>query len=334
VSHRRLIIIGSGPAGLTAALYAARGNLEPLVFEGDTSVANDLPGGQLMFTTEIENFPGVLGLQGPELMAKMREQAISFGAEITTLRVTKVDFSRRPFRMWVGEREYTADAVIASTGAKPVMPGLPHEWELMGRGVSACATCDGFFFRGKDIAVVGGGDSAMEEAIFLTNFASSVTVIHRRDKLRASQVMQDRARANPKIKFLWNTQITELEGTERLMGLGLRDTVTGDTSRRDIAGLFIAIGHQPNSELFAGQLDLRPDGYVVTSGVATSVPGVFAAGDLQDSRYRQAVTSAGTGCMAALDAQKFLEEHPGENAVPAKPAAKALASDSPKAPTR
>jgi thioredoxin reductase (NADPH) len=308
-NHRKLIIIGSGPAGFTAAIYASRANLEPLLIEGEPVGPGDQPGGQLMNTTEIENYPGVIGLQGPELMAKMREQASTFGAEIITRRATKVDFSRRPFKVWVGDDEYTADAVIASTGAKPLMLGLEAEWNLMGRGVSACATCDGFFFRGKDIAVVGGGDTAMEEALFLTNFAATVTVIHRRDQLRASKVMQDRAKANPKIKFLWNTQVVGLDGEAKLTGLQLEDTVTGAHSTREIDGLFIAIGHQPNSELFQGQLDLRPDGYVVTTGVATSVPGVYAAGDLQDSRYRQAITSAGTGCMAALEAQRFIEEN-------------------------
>jgi thioredoxin reductase (NADPH) len=308
-NHRKIIIIGSGPAGLTAALYASRADLQPLLIEGAPISASDLPGGQLMNTTEIENYPGVVGAQGPALMAIMREQAQSFGTEILTKRATKVDFSKRPFTVWVDDDEYHADTVIVSTGAKPVMLGIDKEWDLMGRGVSACATCDGFFFRGKDITVVGGGDTAMEEALFLTNFAKSVTVIHRRDALRASMVMQDRAKANPKIKFLWNTQVVGLEGEERLQALQLKNTIDGSTSRHEIDGLFIAIGHQPNSELFKDQLELRPDGYIVTRGVSTSVPGVYAAGDVQDSRYRQAVTSAGTGCMAALDAQKFLEEH-------------------------
>ena len=266
-----------------------------------------------MNTTEIENYPGVVGAQGPALMGTMREQAASFGTEIITKRVTKVDFSRRPFQIWVDADEYTADTVIVSTGAKPLMLGLDAEWRLMGRGVSACATCDGFFFRGKDIAVVGGGDTAMEEAIFLTNFAATVTVIHRRDALRASKVMQDRAKANPKIKFQWNSQVVGLDGEARLESLELKDTVTGQVTTRKVDGLFIAIGHVPNSELFAGQLDLHPNGYVKTQGVSTNVPGVFACGDVQDSRYRQAVTSAGTGCMAALDAQHFLEEQ-GETA--------------------
>jgi len=310
---RQLIIIGSGPAGLTATLYAGRANLRPLLIEGEPNGPADQPGGQLMNTTEIENYPGVLGLQGPELMAKMRQQAAAFGADILTKRATKVDLSVRPFRVWVGEEQYRAQTLVVSTGAKPLMLGLDDEWRLMGRGVSTCATCDGFFFRGKHIAVVGGGDSAMEEATFLTNFAASVTVIHRRDQLRASKVMQDRAFANPKIKFHWNAQVSAVNGENRLSGVTLRDTQTGATSDLPLDGLFIAIGHQPNSELFTGQLDLDPAGYIRTvSGpavTATSVPGVFACGDVQDPRYRQAVTSAGSGCMAALDAQKFLEDH-------------------------
>ncbi|GAC1602442.1 MAG: thioredoxin-disulfide reductase [Candidatus Saccharimonadales bacterium] len=308
-NHRQVIIIGSGPAGLTAGIYASRANLSPLLIEGEPNGVGDQPGGQLMNTTEIENFPGVVGMQGPQLMATMRDQALSFGTEVITQRVTKVDFSKRPFGVWIGDDKYTADTVVVSTGAKPLMLGLEAEWKLMGRGVSACATCDGFFFRGKDIAVVGGGDTAMEEAIFLTNFAASVTIIHRRDQLRASKVMQDRAKANPKIKFLWNTQVVDLEGEQKLCGLKLKNTVSGETSDMSIDGLFIAIGHQPNSELFTGQLELRPDGYVKTTGVSTSVPGVYACGDVQDSRYRQAVTSAGTGCMAALEAQRFIEEN-------------------------
>jgi len=307
---RKLIIIGSGPAGLTAAVYAGRASLAPLLIEGEPNGPGDQPGGQLMNTTEIENYPGVEGLQGPELMAKMRDQAAKFGAEILSKRVTKVDLTQRPFKVWVGDEQYRAETVIVSTGAKPLTLGLEDEWRLMGRGVSTCATCDGFFFRGKDIAVVGGGDAAMEEAIFLTKFASSVTVIHRRDSLRASKVMQDRAIANPKIKFRWNTRVVGLEGDHRLTGLKLEDTATSTISTQAIDGLFIAIGHRPNSELFEGQLELDANGYIVTHGVATNVPGVFAGGDVQDARYRQAITSAGTGCMAALDAEKFLEDHP------------------------
>ena len=311
-SRHQVIIIGSGPAGLTAAIYAARADLEPLLIEGEPVSVGDQPGGQLMNTTEIENYPGVIGAQGPELMMKMREQAASFGTQIITKRVTKVDLSARPFGVWVADDEYRADALIISTGAKPLMLGLDDEWRLMGHGVSACATCDGFFFKDKDIAVVGGGDTAMEEATFLTKFARSVTVIHRRDSLRASKVMQDRAMANPKIKFQWNSQVVGIHGDEKLSSVTLKDTKSGDTSNLDLDGLFIAIGHQPNSELFTGQLDLHENGYIKTTGATTSVPGVFAAGDVQDSRYRQAITSAGTGCMAALDAQHFLEEHPAE----------------------
>ncbi|HEY2003827.1 MAG TPA: thioredoxin-disulfide reductase [Candidatus Saccharimonadia bacterium] len=306
---RNVIIIGSGPAGLTAAIYAARANLKPLLLEGEPMGAGDQPGGQLMNTTEIENFPGAIGLQGPELMAKIREQAVTFGANIASQRVTKVDFSVRPFGVWVGDQEYRAETIIVATGAKPLMLGLDDEWRLMGRGVSTCATCDGFFFRGKDIAVVGGGDAAMEEAIFLTNFAKSVTVIHRRDKLRASQVMADRALANDKIKFHWSAEVAAINGDRMLESVTLKDTVTGDKSRLAVNGLFIAIGHKPSSELFEGQLELDSKGYIVTKGVATSVPGVYACGDVQDAVYRQAITSAGTGCMAALDAQHFLEEH-------------------------
>ncbi len=325
---RQVIIVGSGPAGLTAAIYASRASLRPLLIEGEPSGAGDQPGGQLMNTTEIENFPGVIGAQGPELMATMRRQAASFGTEILTQRVTKVDFATHPLKVWVGETLYRAHTVIVSTGAKPVMLGLPREWDLLGRGLSTCATCDGFFFRDKDIAVVGGGDSAMEDATFLTKFARSVTIIHRRDKLRASKVMQDRAMANPKIKFHWNATVTALHGDTKLSGLTLSDTVSGISSQHNFDGLFIAIGHQPNSELLAGQLDLTDAGYIKTGAAvaadraaadkqpgaalavsATSVAGVFACGDVQDARYRQAVTSAGSGCMAALDAQKYLEDH-------------------------
>ncbi|MDB5179128.1 MAG: trxB [Patescibacteria group bacterium] len=304
---RNLIIIGSGPAGLTSAIYAGRASLQPLLIEGEAQGPGDQPGGQLMNTTEIENFPGVLDTQGPELMEKMRAQAAKFGAEILTKRATKVDFSARPYRVWVDETEYRAETVIVSTGAKPVMLGLDAEWRLLGHGVSTCATCDGFFFRGKDIAVVGGGDSAMEEATFLTKFADSVTIIHRRDSLRASQVMQDRAHADPKIKFHWNAEVIGLEGEAKLAGATLRDTVTGAESTLAVEGLFVAIGHTPNSELFKDQLELDEGGYIVTQGVATSKPGIYAAGDVQDRLYRQAVTSAGTGCMAALDAQHYLE---------------------------
>jgi thioredoxin reductase (NADPH) len=320
VSPRNIIIIGSGPAGLTAGIYASRANLEPLLIEGEPTGPGDQPGGQLMNTTEIENYPGVEGQQGPDLILKMREQAVTFGAEILSKRVTRVDLSSRPYGVWVDDTEYRAESLIISTGAKPLMMGLDDEYRLLGRGVSTCATCDGFFFRGKDIAVIGGGDSAMEEATFLTKFASSVTIIHRRDELRASKIMQDRAKADPKIKFHWNATVVDLHGEDNLSGVTLKDTQTGDTSHMPLDGLFIAIGHKPNSELFDGQLALRSDGYIKTDGVSTSVEGVFACGDVQDSRYRQAITSAGSGCMAALDAQKFLEEHhsPVENLKTAK----------------
>jgi len=311
VSPRNLIIVGSGPAGLTAGLYASRANLEPLLFEGEPTGPGDQPGGQLMNTTEIENFPGAEGVQGPELMVKMREQAAKFGTEIVSKRVTRLDLSSRPYGVWVGDDEYRAHTVIISTGAKPLTLGLEDEWRLMGRGVSTCATCDGFFFRGKDIAVIGGGDAAMEEAIFLTNFADSVTIVHRRDKLRASQVMQDRAKANPKIKFHWNGQVTALIGEDKLTGITVKDTLDGSAEDLKLDGLFVAIGHKPNSELVTGQLETDKAGYIKTRGVSTNVEGVFACGDVQDARYRQAVTSAGTGCMAALDAQKYLEDHPG-----------------------
>ena len=309
MTTRNVIIVGSGPAGLTAAIYASRANLKPLLMEGEPTGPGDQPGGQLMNTTEIENFPGVTGVQGPELMVKMREQAVTFGTEILSKRVTKLDLSSRPFGVWAGDEEYRAHTLIISTGAKPLMLGLEDEWRLMGRGVSTCATCDGFFFRGKDIAVVGGGDAAMEEAIFLTNFASSVTIVHRRDKLRASQVMADRAMANPKIKFSWNSKVQSINGQDKLESVTLEDTNSGDTSKLEVDGLFVAIGHRPNSELVEGKLDTDAAGYIKTHGVSTSVEGVFACGDVQDPRYRQAVTSAGTGCMAALDAQKFLEDH-------------------------
>jgi thioredoxin reductase (NADPH) len=241
-------------------------------------------------------------------MMTIREQALKFGAEVISRRATKVDLSARPYRVWVGNDEYRTETLIISTGAKPLMLGVEDEWRLLGRGVSTCATCDGFFFRGKNIAVVGGGDSAMEEATFLTKFADSVTIIHRRDKLRASKIMQDRAFANPKIKFRWNAQVVGLEGGDKLTGARLKDTVTGRESTLALDGLFIAIGHQPSSELFVGQLDMDEAGYIKTDGAKTSVPGVFACGDVQDRVYRQAVTSAGTGCMATLDAQHYLEQ--------------------------
>ncbi len=307
--HHSVLIIGSGPAGLTAAIYTARANLTPLVIEGEISSTGDQPGGQLMLTTEVENFPGFEhGIQGPELMGTMRAQAARFGAQFLTAKVTRVDFSSRPFGVWVGTEEFRADTVIVSTGARSLMLGLESERRLLGHGLSTCATCDGFFFRGKEIAVVGGGDSAMEEATFLTKFASKVTVIHRRDSLRASKIMQERALKNEKIEFRWNSSVADLVGEHQLEAAILRDTVTGATSRLDVAGLFVAIGHVPNTDLFSGQLSLDSDGYLVTGpGTATNVAGVFACGDVQDRTYRQAITAAGSGCMAAIDAERYLE---------------------------
>lgn len=306
---RNVIIIGSGPAGLTAAIYTARANLAPLVIEGEPSSTSDQPGGQLMLTTEVENFPGFPdGIMGPELMANFRQQAVRFGAEFITEKVTKVDFSVRPFQVFVRDTVHEAEAVIVSTGARSLMLGLEAESRLLGHGVSTCATCDGFFFRGQRIAVVGGGDSALEEAMFLTKFADKVTIIHRRDTLRASKIMQDRAFANPKIEFLWNSVVEDLVGTDTLEGAIVRNVQTGETSRLDVTGLFVAIGHRPNTDLFTGVLDTDENGYLVTApgSTATNVEGVFACGDVQDHTYRQAITAAGSGCAAALDAQHYL----------------------------
>ncbi len=309
-STREVIIIGSGPAGLTAAIYTARANLEPLVIEGEPSSTSDQPGGQLMLTTDVENFPGFPdGVMGPELMSNFRAQAARFGAEFITAKVTRVDFSARPFGVWVGDDEYRADSVIVSTGAQSLMLGLQDEERLVGHGVSTCATCDGFFFRDQEIMVVGGGDSALEEATFLTRFASKVTIVHRRDELRASKIMQDRAFANPKIEFAWNSQVVALHGEQRLEAVTLEDTTTGQQHRVEVSGLFIAIGHRPNTDLFVGQLDLKDNGYLITDpdSSRTAVDGVFACGDVQDDIYRQAITAAGSGCMAALDAERWLE---------------------------
>lgn len=312
---RKLIIIGSGPAGLTAAIYASRASLAPLVLEGEPSSTTDQPGGALMTTTEVENFPGFPdGIMGPDLMANFRQQAERFGAELRMEKASRVDLSSRPFQIWVGDPDaaeptYRAEAVIISTGARPVMLGLDREQELVGHGVSTCATCDGFFFRDHDIAVVGGGDSAVEEALFLTKFARSVTIIHRRDELRASKIMQERAFANEKVRFAWNSVVESIEGEGTLTGAVLRDLVTGETTSLAITGLFVAIGHQPNTDVFKGQVAMDDGGYVVTApdGSRTDVEGVFACGDVQDHTYRQAITAAGSGCMAAIDAERWLE---------------------------
>ena len=311
-NHHKVVIIGSGPAGLTAAIYTARASLSPLVIEGEPSSTTDQPGGQLMLTTEIENFPGFPeGIMGPELMGNFRAQAERFGASFITEKVTRVDFAARPFRLWIRETEYTADAVIVATGAQSLMLDLPREGELIGHGVSTCATCDGFFFRGHEIAVVGGGDSAIEEAGFLTKFATKVHLIVRRDQLRASRIMQQRAFDNPKIEIHWNSRVSELHGTDSLQGVTITDTVDGSTRPLDVTGLFIAIGHKPNTGLFTNVLDMEDSGYLLTreGSTYTNIDGVFAAGDVQDHVYRQAITAAGSGCMAALDAERWLEHH-------------------------
>jgi thioredoxin reductase (NADPH) len=310
MSHHHVIIIGSGPAGLTAAIYAARANLQPLVIEGEPSSSSDQPGGQLMLTTDVENFPGFPeGIMGPELMIKFRDQAMRFGAEFLTEKVTAVDFSERPFKLSVRDRHFTADAVIVSTGAQSLMLGLEAESRLLGYGLSTCATCDGFFFRNQEIAVAGGGDSAVEEATFLTKFASKVTLIHRRDTLRASKIMQERAFNNPKIEFMWNSVVEDLVGDTKLEGAVVRDVLTDKLTTLPVTGLFVAIGHRPNTDLFKGVLDMEDNGYLITKpGTSqTNVPGVFACGDVQDHTYRQAITAAGSGCMAAIDCERWLE---------------------------
>ena len=313
-TRHNVVIIGSGPAGLTAAIYTARANLAPLILEGEPSSTSDQPGGQLMLTTEVENFPGFPdGVMGPELMENFRNQAIRFGADARQEKVSKVDFSERPFKLWVGDPDaaeptYLADSVIVSTGAQSLMLDIPREKELLGHGVSTCATCDGFFFREQDIAVVGGGDSAVEEATFLTKFADSVTLIHRRNELRASKIMQERAFANPKITMLWDSEVAELQGDTKLSGITVRSTTTGEVEDLPVTGLFVAIGHRPNTDLFKGILDMEDNGYLITGpGTATNIDGVFACGDVQDHTYRQAITAAGSGCMAALDAERWLE---------------------------
>jgi thioredoxin reductase (NADPH) len=303
--HRKVAIIGSGPAGLTAAIYAARANLEPVVFAGNA------PLGQLMITSEVENYPGFpQGIMGPELMQLFRDQAERFEATLLDQDVTKVDFSERPFKLWVGEEQWLADAVIVATGASALWLGLASEEEFRGRGVSACATCDGFFFRDREVAVVGGGDTALEEALFLTKFASKVTMLVRRDEFRGSKIMQDRAFAHPKIEVMWNTEVTDVRGEMTVAQLALRDTASGEESTLDVQGMFVAIGYKPNTDLFRGQLDLDPRGYCKTvedGDTNTNVEGVFVAGDVHDHRYRQAVTAAGDGCKAAIDVERWLE---------------------------
>lgn len=308
-NHHKVIIIGSGPAGFTAALYAARANLKPVVFEGIQ------PGGQLTITTEVENYPGFAkGILGPELMDTFREQAHRFGATSLYKNITKVDFTSRPFKLWADNELYTADAVIVATGASAKLLDLPSEREYMGYGVSACATCDGFFFKGLEVIVVGGGDTAIEEATFLTKFASKVTIVHRRDTLRASKIMQEKAQRNPKIAFVWNSVVDEILGTQEngkkaVTAVKLKNVKTGETTIVRADGVFMGIGHKPNTDLFKGQLDTDSVGYLKTEphSTRTNIPGVFAAGDVADSVYRQAVTAAGTGCMAAIDAERWLE---------------------------
>jgi thioredoxin reductase (NADPH) len=306
--HRNVVIIGSGPAGLTAALYAARANLKPLLIEGLEA------GGQLMLTTMVENFPGFRdGIMGPELIADMRAQAERFGTEIVQGNVSKIEVNRCPIKIEVSDHVVYTESLIIATGASARLLGLPSERTLLGHGVSTCATCDGFFFRGKPIAVVGGGDSAMEEAIFLTKFASKVTVVHRRDTLRASKIMQEKAFANPKIEFAWNSEVEDILDVKKgeVTAIVLRDIQTGERTELPVEGVFVAIGHTPNTSLFKGQLELDANGYIVThDGTRTSIPGVFAAGDVQDHIYRQAITAAGTGCMAAIDAEHYLDRVP------------------------
>ncbi len=312
--RNNVLIIGAGPAGYTAAIYAARANLDPILFEGSA------PGGQLMITTDVENYPGFpVGVQGPEMMMLFRQQAERFGTRIVTDTIDRVDFSERPFKVWDSRNQlHEAQSIIIATGASAIWLGIEAEMRLQGRGVSACATCDGFFFRGKDVIVVGGGDTAMEEANFLANLCHSVTVVHRRDQLRASKIMQQRAFDNPKISFVWNAAVEDIldEGTGAVTSVRLRDTQTGEISERPTDGVFIAIGHKPTTSLFKGQLELDAAGYIVTrDGTRTSVEGVFASGDVQDSVYRQAITAAGTGCMAAIDAERWLAaQHAGDTA--------------------
>jgi len=305
MNSRKVIIIGSGPAGLTAALYCARANMNPLVLAGVTF------GGQLMNTTEVENYPGFPhGIQGPELMQAMVDQAKRFGSEVIFDDVTKVDFSARPFKVWAGDQEYSGETIIIATGASSLWLNLPSETKFRSKGISSCATCDGFFFKGKELIVVGGGDAAIEEAIFLTKFATKVTLLNRSDKLRASKIMQDRVLNHPKIQVLYNKSVVEFLGDRILSGGRIKDNVTGEITEMQFGGAFIAIGHKPNTEIFQNQITLDQKGYIVpTDNTKTNIEGVFVAGDVRDFRYRQAVTAAGMGCMASLDAEKFLAEH-------------------------
>jgi len=308
--RHKVVIMGSGPAGLTAALYTARANLEPVVFEGLEA------GGQLTLTTDVENYPGFPdGVMGPDLMNAMRAQAERFGAKCVMAEITSVDFSVRPFKVVSGDTEIEADSFIIASGASAKMLGIESEKLLLGYGVSTCATCDGFFFKDKELLVVGGGDSAVEEAIFLTKFASKVRIVHRRDELRASKILQDRAFKNEKLDFIWDSEIEEILGSKEtgVTGAKLKNTKTGDITETEAQGVFVAIGHNPNTQLFKGQLEMDEVGYLITKSgsTETNVPGVFAAGDVQDNIYRQAITAAGSGCMSAIDAEKFLEEHGG-----------------------
>ncbi|MDO8461709.1 MAG: thioredoxin-disulfide reductase [Deltaproteobacteria bacterium] len=298
----KIIIIGSGPAGLTAAIYTSRADLKPLMIEGYQA------GGQLMLTTDVENYPGFpTGIMGPEMMDLFRKQAERFGTRFITKNVTRVDFSKQPFQVFIGDKKEESEAIIISTGASAKLIGLKNEKRLMGKGVTTCATCDGAFFRNMEVAIVGGGDSSMEEALFLTKFATKVTVVHRRHELRASKIMQDRAFANKKIQFIWDTTVEDVLGEKEVTGLRIKNVKTGQTSDLKVAGLFVAIGHTPNTQLFKGQLEMDENGYLIThDGTKTNIPGVFACGDVQDHVYRQAITAAGSGCMAAIDAERVL----------------------------